>query len=153
MILESNEKIIDEKDIWKFEKKYSLKLPEDYTTFLIKTNGGYLKQFLCTPDFEEVDSEGNINVQSINPDQFFSLEEVEEEYEANSEDPVFADKFIPIAIDSSGNYILMKVKDEKAYGAIYFANHELYDENNMNIVTKIANSFAIFIDSLKPFEE
>ena len=35
-------------------------------------------------------------MQSVNPDKFYSLEEVREEYKDNEDDPVFPEKLLPI---------------------------------------------------------
>ena len=151
LAVKNNEIKIKQKDIQEFEEEYNVKVPEDFASFLLVTNGGYTKQFLCTPDFEEVDNEGNAFMQSANPDQFYSLEEIKEEYLMNEDDPVFESKYIPIALTGSGSYILLDARDN--VGEIYFANHELYDDNDMYIITKLADSFSDFADELKPFEE
>ena len=89
-------------------------------------------------------------LQSTNVDKFYSLAEIEEEIFDNKEDPVFPLDYIPIAYDSRGNIILLNAKKGEAYGNIFFANHELYDENGFYVITQIACSFNEFIQKLSP---
>ena len=89
-------------------------------------------------------------LQSTNVDKFYSLAEIEEEIFDNKEDPVFPLDYIPIAYDSCGNIILLNAKKGEAYGNIFFANHELYDENGFYVITQIACSFNEFIQKLSP---
>ena len=91
-------------------------------------------------------------LQSTNVDKFYSLAEIEEEFFDNKEDPVFPLDYIPIAYDSCGNIILLKARKGEAYGNIFFANHELYDEKGFYVITQIACSFNEFIQKLSPFD-
>ena len=77
MELENIGKKVLEKDIEAFENKYGATIPKEYQEFLFKTNGGDPTEFICKPEFEETDEDGEVFMQSINIDHFFSLDEVE----------------------------------------------------------------------------
>ena len=47
---------INMKDILNLENALELELPTEYKEFLLKNNGGYVSEFLCTPDFMEISS-------------------------------------------------------------------------------------------------
>ena len=148
------EKITAE-DISNLEDKLGISLSLDYKEFLLKNNGGYLDDFLCTNTFTETDPESNKTFsQSTNVDKFYSLEEVLEEYEENLDDPIIPEKFAGIAYDSNGNQILLCADDSENNGKIYFANHELYDpETDYWVLSVIADSFTEFLNSLHEFDE
>ena len=149
-LIDSDNKI-NIKDLLNLENDLELKLPTEYKEFLLKNNGGYVSEFLCTPNFIEVDPLTQSKyLQSTNVDKFYSLAEIEEEIFDNKEDPVFPLDYIPIAYDSCGNIILLNAKKGEAYGNIFFANHELYDENGFYVITQIACSFYEFIQKLSP---
>ena len=154
MKLRDSDKKIDVRDLSNLENDLGMELPSDYKKFLLKDNGGYVSEFLCTPNFIEVDPVTKKEyLQSTNVDKFYSLAEIEEEISDNKEDPVFSLDYVPFAYDSSGNIILLCAKKGEAYGNIFFANHELYDENGFYVITKIYCSFNDFIQSLSSFEE
>ena len=153
MQLTDSDKKINMEDLLNLENDLGLELPTEYKEFLLKNNGGYVSEFLCTPNFIEVDILTQSKyLQSINVDKFYSLAEIEEEIFDNKEDTVFPQEYIPIAYDSCGNIILLNAKKGEAYGNIFFANHELYDENGFYAITKIACSFNEFIRNLSPFD-
>lgn len=143
---------VTEEDLLNFENQIKGKLSEEYKAFLLSTNGGYLDDFLVTPDFVEI-IDGEEFTQSINPDKFYDLSEVIEEYEVNLEDEVIHKGYIPIAYDSSGNLILLVAEIGEDNGKIFFANHEEQDDDGIFILSKLADSFDEFIESLYPFEE
>ena len=143
------DKKINAKDLSNLENALGMELPTDYKKFLLENNGGYVPEFLCTPNFTEVDLVTRKEyTQSSNVDKFYSLSEIEEEISDNMEDPVFSLAYIPIAYDSCGNIILLDTKKDEAYGYIFFANHERYDENGFYAITKISCSFNEFIQTL-----
>ena len=154
MNIEANEEKITKEILNEFKQKFSLDLPKDYEEFILKTNGGFLEDFLCSPEFEEEIPGEGIVMQSTNPEQFFSLEEIKEEIEENEDDMVYPSEYLPIAMDSSGNYILLYTQKDYKFGNIYFANHELFDEKTgLYILSKISDSFDTFVNSLYPFED
>ena len=109
-LIDSDNKI-NIKDLLNLENDLELKLPTEYKEFLLKNNGGYVSEFLCTPNFIEVDPLTQSKyLQSTNVDKFYSLAEIEEEIFDNKEDPVFPLDYIPIAYDSCGNIILLNAK-------------------------------------------
>lgn len=153
MILTDSDKKIDARTLSNLETALKITLPQDYKTFLLKNNGGYVSEFLCSPDFIEVDPSNQKGYpQSTNVDRFYSLAEIIEAVADNKEDPVFPPCYIPIAYDSCGNMILLYIEKGETYGSIFFANHELYDKNGFYVITKISSSFSKFIWSLSPKE-
>lgn len=148
-------KTITAEDIIRLENEMDIELPQEYKAFLLQNNGGYVDGFLCTPSFKELHPEtGEAFVQSVNPDKFYSLDEVREEYEDNLDDPVFPEKLLPIAYDSAGNKILLGVDQTKDFGCVFFANHEWYvSQTGFYVITKMADSFDEFVNCLHPYEE
>lgn len=146
---------IETEDFIRLENDLEIELPQEYKEFLLQNNGGYVEGFLCTPNFKEVHPETHeVFMQSVNPDKFYSLEEVLEEYEDNEDDPVFPEKMIPIGYDSTGNKLLIGVAEDEDYGCVFFANHEWYvSQTGFYVITKIANSFGEFVSSLHPYGE
>lgn len=137
-------------DISKFEGNFNVKLPEDYKSFLIENNGGYPAELLFTPDFVEIDPTVKAeNRQGTDVEKFLSLSEVSFEYEDILNEDYIPNEYVPIACTSFGNLLLIYVSSEKQYGGVYFANHDLYDSNNdCFTISKVANSFSAFINSL-----
>lgn len=73
MILTDSDKKIDGRALSNLETALKITLPQDYKTFLLKNNGGYVSEFLCSPDFIEVDPSNQKGYpQSTNVDRFYS---------------------------------------------------------------------------------
>ena len=57
--------------------------------------------------------------------------------------------YCPIADDSCGNEILLCTDENNKYGAVFFADHELFYEDESFVITKLADSFEEFIHLLR----
>lgn len=138
-----------------FEEKYAVSLPEDYKAFLLKTNGGFIRGFYVTQEFDELDTENNIiRKQQANVQKFFPLNKVAKAYEDILDDPILPPGFLPIANDPFGNNFIICTKQNNDFGSIWFANHELWDkETGFWVYSKISNTFNGFLSSLTIFEE
>ena len=135
-------------DIKAFEENVGVILPDDYKEFLLKNNGGYPVKITFTPDFSESDPiTGKIHRQCTDVEYFFSLNEVAFEYEDMLDDEYIPSKYIPISRTSFGNLILISTETN----GVYFANHDLFDTINQQFtISKISNSFSLFMDMLYP---
>ena len=142
-------------DIKKFEVRYALSLPEDYKRFLMERNGGTINGFYVTKEFNE--KVPNINTgrkQQANVRRFFTLKKVAIVYADIIDDPVLPTGLLPIADDPFGNYFILSTNCDNEYGSIWFANHELWDEETgFWIYSKISDSFTDFLSSLSAFED
>ncbi len=79
-LIDSDNKI-NMKGLSHLENDLELELPTEYKEFLLKNNGGYVSEFLCTPNFIEVDPLSQSKyLRSTNVDKFYSLAEIEEEF-------------------------------------------------------------------------
>ena len=155
LLLKNNEIKTNKKEIEEFEKEYNLKLPEDFVLFLVETNGGNPIGELYTPPFDEVDPKTNErHIQETDIDNFFSFNEIKFEYGDVIDEGYIPSEYVPLARSSFDNLFLIRLDDSESYGSIYFANHDLFDEENNRItISKIADSFSAFVDSLKANEE
>ncbi len=141
-MLISGFKRIDEESIEEYEDKLSIKLPKQYRTFLLKYNGGE------TPNtnFESNSEASDIKVFFGIGDVKYSLSDIEMIEKGGKQ-------YLPIAVDSFGNHILIQISD----GTIYFENHEngmimLLDEDLKGFV-KRCDSNPINIAATKSVED
>ena len=156
LVLNNSGNKLSLEEINNIQKKFSIHLPIDYQQFLLNNNGGYVQGFLCTPNFIMIDSNTNKHfTQTSNIDKFYSLEEAWDIwYDITIDDPIVNDYFFPIAYDSSGNYFLIRTDRSNENGSVYFADHEMVDTKTGYLsISKIADSFTNFVNSLHPFEE
>lgn len=144
------EQVIEEKAIQEFEKRINYTIPDDFKSFLHEVNGGDPKGVLFTHDFIEIDPiNGEPHNQGTDIDQFYSLEEIEFDYYDYLEDDYIPSTFIPFAISSFGNLLLLYLGDTEDYGGVYFANHDLFDsKTNQYVISKVSSSFSEFIQEL-----
>jgi hypothetical protein len=142
---------LSERSLVAFERKLSVKLPEDYREFLLRTNGGYPADDL---QFQFI--EGDRESDSV-LGEFYTLAQDSElgTLQEGLETFVNADRMppwcLPIADDAFGNQICLSLNQDD-FGAIYFWNHELEDISPANLY-RIARSFIEFIAMLKELEE
>ena len=104
---------------------------EDYKSFLLQHNGGI-------PEVNIFDISDK-NQSGVN--SFIPLSELVSENSKVLDTPSWA---IPIAWAEGGNYVMLSLKGD---GQVIFWDHELPEE-----ITTLADSFAEFILSLKPFD-
>ena len=130
---------ISKDEIKKFEQIIEYKLPEDYTQFLLKYNGGIPKK--TDFDYEGIDGEESSVVQL-----FLSLgdqhsENIKQDYNYYLGEGRILEGIVPIAYDPFGNLICLSLVEE-TYNQIWFWDHELEEEeNNLFFVTKTFNDF------------
>lgn len=124
-MLISKFKEIDIDSVEEYENKISEKLPSQFRTFIIKYNGG-----------ETPNTSFRINSESSDIKGFYGLGDVK--YSLNEVEIVEINesRYLPIAMDSFGNEILINLKN----GEIYFENHESAK------VTKLVENLKTFID-------
>lgn len=111
-----------------YEGRNELKLPDQYKTFLIKYNGGETPNTSFDTGDEASDLKGFYGL----GDNKYSLDKVA--LKASE-----GENYLPIALDSFGNDILINIK----MGSIYFHNHE-----NGKMI-KITEDFGDFINICK----
>lgn len=112
-----------EEKLTEFESRYSIKLPEQYRSFLLKYNGG------ITPETEFRYKRTSSDVRAFygigNGIDYYSFENI---FENVLKDvlplTVFIDKgILPVAEDSWGNYITIGIDGENR-GKMFFCDHE-----------------------------
>lgn len=125
-----------------FEAKYSLKLPDDYRTFLLDHNGGKPKP--------NINKNPETDIQWIygihHAEYWASLEEHIATYENR-----IPSKTVPIANDSLGNLFLLSLREE-TYGEIWFWDHENESDTSgkeyYDNIEVSASSFKDFLTNL-----
>ena len=146
---------VKDEELVAFQEKTNLRFPPAFEKFLKETNGGYPQGTLFTNEFVEIDPEtGEEHVQGTDVDQFYSLEEIEFDYFDYSEDGYIPADYIPFAISSFGNLLLLYLGDTEGYGSVCFANHDLFDTKKGTFtISKVSTSFSAFISELHSPEE
>lgn len=158
MLKISNGYKIKESLIINFEKKFDVKLPDDYKRFMLENNGGESDDDFIFEFYDDVIKKNNRSVIRC----FFRIYE-------NKEEKVYDDlgqicenmwgngiidrKMLPIADDPGGNVICMSINNED-FGTIYFLNHEIEDcDTGFLFSNKICSSFSDFTNMLYIEEE
>lgn len=139
---------LDIKRLRKFEKELLVCLPDDYKSFLAKSNGGkpYPSEFWV--EYPKNASEVYIFYGLYNEPKWESLDYL---FHAGLHIPT---NLTAIGDDGVGNYICMRIDNIK-FGSVYFIDHELYDHNNPSSpegITFIADSFQDFFDNLQDMD-
>lgn len=136
----SNNPKISLRDVKKFELEYNVGLPKQYVDFLLENNGGYPKE----SNFKISDDDGESLVNKFYGigDMKSNLAKVFEILEGE-----IPDDFISIANDPGGNEILLGVSGEYQ-GKVYFWLHDIEQENEMDNMFILANSFDEFFNNL-----
>ena len=171
--LKKQYEVITEKDIEKFEQKYSIKFPDDYKIFLINNRGkiptkecGYRIQ----GDDIYIAKDGIIVLMAFmyNIGKDIPKEDTIE-WQRECSDAYIPTRFFPIADNSGGDMFCINLQENDDYGSIYFVVHDAYHEdedvywvkgdidktgcNDMNGVYKLADSFTEFVGKLEPIPE
>lgn len=140
-------------DINEIENSLELVFPNDYKSFMLKSNGGVPKTDVLYDFFDEVLEAPNTSVIR----RFYSLYtnfsdsnryDLIKIYKTMLREQTIAKTMLPIADDPAGNPICISL-EESDYGAIYYLNHEFEEiETSFLIKSKIADSFSDFINCL-----
>ncbi|WP_193777990.1 SMI1/KNR4 family protein [Psychrobacter sp. FDAARGOS_221] len=135
-------------EIEAFEKKYSIKLPQEYRAFLSKYNGG-------TVDPDTFVFHDETDASSIN--YFLGIGLKEYYYNLSYTLDMFRDRvpdnLFPIAKDPGGNLILVGLSGNEL-GKIYFWDHEFEADGSkpdMSNVHYLSSSFDTFLNGLHEF--
>lgn len=115
---------IDKDSVEAYEDKLSLKLPNQFRSFILKYNGG-----------ETPNTSFKISKESSDVKAFYGLGNVKYSLDKVSPQEINGKRYLPIALDSFGNEVVIDVKD----GSISFLNHE-----NGKVVS-LADDFVSFI--------
>lgn len=155
LAVKNNEIKINEKDIQEFEKECNVKFPQDFVSFLLETNGGNPIGEIYTQPFDEVEPKTNErHTQETDVETFFSFNEIKFEYGDVLDEGYIPSEYVPLARSSFGNLFLIRLDNSDDYGSVYFSNHDLFDEEKNRItISKVADSFSAFIESLEQCEE
>lgn len=143
---------ITEKDILKFEKKFKVKLPEDYKEFLLKYNGGIIhadlfinkKRKRFNPLKIKQSTECGIGL-------MYDLEMVGLRKKENDSLEELPKSIFQIGYTGSDNFLCISMSD-KDFGCIYYAtNGDPHD--NYEYMYHLADNFTEFLNGLVPFDE
>lgn len=122
-----------------FEEVIKKKLPNDYRTFLLHNNGGKpIPNYFKIPNNEESSIHIMYGIHNKLEDNLENILKIFKNRISSS--------ILPIADDPNGNIIGIGIS-ENNFDEIFFWNHEL------EIVTKISNSFKEFINDLYEYVE
>lgn len=123
-----------EGDIEALEREIGTRLPDDYRTFLLESDGGI-------PETNEFEIPGEDNDSGVN--EFLSVAEIRS---VRAEDAGrFADDAVPIAHAEGGNLVFLDV----ASGGVLFWDHEF---ENARPWRRLASGFGAFWESLQRFD-
>ncbi len=128
---------IDQSDIIRVEKYFSIKFPADFIDIVLKHNGGIPNKKVY--DFQNHKEAVFRRIFSFSPDDKNNIINV---YENVKEQ--FPQKIIPFGDDPFGNLICF---DYRSKCRIVFWNHELY-ENTDKAINNICDSFSEFLMKL-----
>lgn len=134
-----------------FERKHSLRLPEDYCQFLLKHNGSAPSP-MNTIDFEEEGRPTSSDVQF-----FYGIHDGENwasiEWNLGCFEGRIVEEGLPIAGDSAGNQYVLITRGEQE-GQIHFWDHELEtDPPSYQNMSYVAASFTEFTEKLYEYTQ
>jgi cell wall assembly regulator SMI1 len=137
-------------EIEKVESELGVELPDDYRSFLQRTNGGDLEDNFLPPEADA----GARYLYSAGPnddDDIFDLVTAATFYSPQSPSDAEIDPdYLPIGEDDGGNVICLKVRGDDR-GATYFWAHDAFA--NTDPFKRLADSFGDFFEALRPIEE
>ncbi|AQY49783.1 hypothetical protein PWEIH_02222 [Listeria weihenstephanensis FSL R9-0317] len=140
-ITSKNEKLsLDRLEV--FEKEHDIRFSTEYRKFLLNYNGGYPDKSTFKIKGEDGEYESILNV-------LYGIGEMYDNLEKNFDifDELVDVGFVPIADDPGGNQICISINKEN-YGAIYFWEHELGNEDELENLFYIAANFDEFLTNL-----
>lgn len=140
-----------ESDVKALEKEIGGRFPEDYRAFIIRNNGGtpIPNVFGFYDKARSMEDESGVDrFLSIGINEYFSVERHLTVYSDR-----IPDDFIPVARDSGGGLVLVKLKG----GGVYFWDHEFEADDGEQAseynVYPVSGSFDDFLSSLHDIEE
>lgn len=143
--LENSQKNLNEIDICDFERDLSIKLPEDYKSFLLKYNGGK-----PTPrKFETVDKRFVSRIMFFFPITDAVTNNLTNIYLSYKQDNKFPRNLLPIGEDPINNLICISIQGKDS-GSVYFWNKDDEDDKQLQYkyFSLISDSFSKFIEIL-----
>lgn len=146
----------ESKSIKDFEKKIRFNLPDDYTEFLLKKNGGHFDAAASFPlnvGHGRTVDEGIETFYGINAKPEFDLSDRFDTYHVNQRR--MPDYLIAIGRDQGGNQICMLLNNQM-FGSIVFWDHEKevdFDEPEearepLKNCLLIAKTFSAYLETL-----
>lgn len=141
---------IGQSDIYIFEEKYKIHLPEDYKNFLLSTNGG--KTVNRKFNTNDPTKKGKINSSIV---MFFPLSNqndmnLEDKYREFTLEAVVPSRFLPIGNDPVGNLICLSMNGNDK-NSVYHCDLDYLDEDKElkdDCIRLISSGFKEFIESL-----
>jgi hypothetical protein len=141
IINSENEKISLE-NIKIFEEKYNVTLPEEFKRFLLEYNGGDVKPNVFKISDEHGESALNTLYGLDISSEYDELSNVFDSLEGE-----LPENFISIGDDSAGNQICLGIIGSYC-GKVYIWMHDMEENEFMDNMFFLANSFNEFLDSL-----
>ncbi len=142
-------KKINTVSFFEVEKVLGGYLPEEYKAFMLEHNGGRPTKRLVLSFVEHDPETGQDFDNELDIYSFNKLEDIPDFYDNLYSSELIPKHYCPIADDSCGNEILLCIAQNEKYGEIFFADHELFEEDERWTITKIASSFTQFIEMLQ----
>ncbi|MBO4697911.1 MAG: SMI1/KNR4 family protein [Lachnospiraceae bacterium] len=155
--IKSGDKLTEGK-LAQFESEVGWAFPSDYKEFMLNNNGGAPEDCLVF-SFEDIVSgkENNSDLREFftvfdeNCSNYTSYLDIVRIYKSMTGEEIIPPFFLPIGDDSGGNPICLNLAEEE-YGAVFFCDHELENQDTGFLASsKIADSFTEFMSMLKPF--
>ena len=133
---------VDETSISNFEKKFEVVIPVEYRNFLLETNGGQPEQSIV--------SVKGLKGGTTDLKLFLALTLAQETYSLEWSMESIREwgspsHFVPIAIDSGGNYFLINTKN----GTISYKNDFKMSSDEPELID-VSPSFTSFVDMIEP---
>ena len=159
MIKIINGEKIEDTIMEKFERKFNIKLPNDYKSFLVNNNGGEIEGDWIFDFYDNVIDKYNSSIvrnffriykSKDDKDKYDNLEKI---CKVMWKEKTLSKSILPFADDPGGNIICISL-DSRDYGTIYFVNHEYEDsETGYLCMSKITSSFTEFLNCMYLDEE
>jgi hypothetical protein len=132
-------------EIEKFESYIGHELPTDYKRFLIKNNGGRTKPDAFKTISDEMESLIHF-IYGFTEGPNYDLKTNYDKWKKND----FPKKYLPIAIDALGNYIVLDLSESHNYGHVLFWSHDTPELRPVEISVNF-NGFikSLFLFTLK----
>lgn len=134
------------------ESKLGCQLPQDYSEFLLSSNGAF-----PTPDCVMFDEAGRKTASDVFC--LFAIQEVSASLSLEWHRKTFSNRLpqntLPVGRDSSGNLWLISLRGQHA-GAIFFWDHgsfDTFDETDLSNWPMVAASFSQFLSRLGAYEK